>query len=502
MRSQSKKVVFFFPAFSSTEATAPLGILSLATPLLRAGYQVRLIDSTITPNFKKRVIEELDDALCLAVSLVTGPMIRETVEIAKECRRLYPELPVVLGGWHPSLLPDQTLAAAYVDVVCKGQGDEAMVEIVRRIEAHESFEGIEGVGYKQDGRMVFNRPRALKPIIEMPPMAYHLADFDAYQRICGRRWAMYITSLACPYNCGYCTNAGVYGRKWNALPAAQVADETTDLVTRYGLSLLWVVDDNFLVDRERALQIAEAILRTGVKFDWSVQASTNLVTRLSVKELKLLRRSGLSQVVQGVDSGSPRVMHLMNKDFQKVETVYQAAEKLNAAGIRPSFNMMFGFPGETEKDRRLSIELVMDICRKYPGAEFWTNIFTPYPGAPVMDRAFELGIDVPKSLEGWSDFFPRYTVLPWLKGAKHREVQTMREYLRVAFNRAPIANWDKSWLNQTVHELISFPARWRLDHDFYKYPVELWVKDLVNQVISPPKPKVDAKRLSSEPVTC
>ncbi len=301
MRSQSKKVVFFFPAFSSTEATAPLGILSLATPLLRAGYQVRLIDSTITPNFKKRVIEELDDALCLAVSLVTGPMIRETVEIAKECRRLYPELPVVLGGWHPSLLPDQTLAADYVDVVCKGQGDEAMVEIVRRIEAHESFEGIEGVGYKQDGRMVFNRPRALKPIIEMPPMAYHLADFDAYQRICGRRWAMYITSLACPYNCGYCTNAGVYGRKWNALPAAQVAEETTDLVTRYGLSLLWVVDDNFLVDRERALEIAEAILRTGVKFDWSVQASTNLVTRLSVKELSCYDAAGFrSQMAEAL----------------------------------------------------------------------------------------------------------------------------------------------------------------------------------------------------------
>jgi len=502
VKPRSNKVVFFFPAFSSTEATAPLGILSLATPLLRAGYQVRLIDSTITPNFKKRVIEELDDALCLAVSLVTGPMIRETVEIAKESKRLYPDLPVVLGGWHPSLLPDQTLAAEYVDVVCKGQGDEAMVEIVRRIEAKESFEGIDGVGYKQDGRLVFNAPRTLKPITEMPPTAYHLADFDAYQRVCGRRWAMYISSLACPYNCAYCTNAGVYGRKWNALPAEQVAEETTDLVKRYGLSLLWIVDDNFLVDRERALGIAEGIVRTGIKFDWSIQASTNLVTRLSVDELKLLRRSGLSQVAQGVDTGSPRVMHLMNKDFQKIETVYQAAEKLSAAGIRPSFNMIFGFPGEMEEDRRLSISLVMDICRKFPGAEFWTNIFTPYPGAPVMDRAFELGIDVPKSLEGWSDFFPRYTVLPWLKGEKHREVQTMREYLRLAFNRAPIAKLDKTWLNRTAHELLSFPARWRLDHDFYKYPVELWVKDLVNQVISPPKPKIDAKRLASEPVTC
>src|SRR5579872_6936867 len=143
--TRSKKIVFFFPAFASTEATAPLGILAVATPLLRAGYEIRLIDSTITPNFKKRVIEELKDALCLAVSLVTGPMIRETVEIARETKRVYPDMPVVLGGWHPSLLPDQTLAAEYVDVVCKGQGDEAMVEIVRRIQARESFDGIEGV---------------------------------------------------------------------------------------------------------------------------------------------------------------------------------------------------------------------------------------------------------------------------------------------------------------------------------------------------------------------
>src|SRR5436305_14855982 len=112
----AKKVVFFFPAFSSQEATAPLGILAVSTPLLNAGSQVRIIDSTITPNFTRRVIEEMDDALCLAVSLVTGPMIKETVEIAKEVKRLYPDKPVILGGWHPSLLPDQTLAAPYVDI--------------------------------------------------------------------------------------------------------------------------------------------------------------------------------------------------------------------------------------------------------------------------------------------------------------------------------------------------------------------------------------------------
>src|SRR3954467_8546264 len=127
------KVVFFFPAFSSQEATAPLGILAVSTPLLRAGYRVSIIDSTITPNFQKRVLEEMRDALCLAVSLVTGPMIRETVQIARAVKEMYPGKPVILGGWHPSLLPQQTLAAACVDIVVRGQGEQAMLEIVDRI---------------------------------------------------------------------------------------------------------------------------------------------------------------------------------------------------------------------------------------------------------------------------------------------------------------------------------------------------------------------------------
>ncbi|MDE3164353.1 MAG: cobalamin B12-binding domain-containing protein, partial [Acidobacteriota bacterium] len=131
----SRKVVFFFPAFSSTEATAPLGILAVSTPLLRAGYRVCIVDSTITPDFSKRVIAEMADALCLCVSLVTGPMIRETVQIARASKAAYPGKPVILGGWHPSLLPGQTLAADCVDIVVKGQGEDALLEIVQRIEA-------------------------------------------------------------------------------------------------------------------------------------------------------------------------------------------------------------------------------------------------------------------------------------------------------------------------------------------------------------------------------
>jgi len=493
-----KKVVFFFPAFSSLEATAPLGILAVATPLLRAGYEVKIIDSTITPDFQRQVLEEVADALCLAISLVTGPMIRETAIVGKAVKSLYPDKPIILGGWHPSLLPDQTLEAKFVDVVVRGQGEQSLLEVVERLRENVPLDEVQGVGFKRGEELVFTPERALVPLSQLPPKAYHLADFNSYERICGRRWAMMITSLACPFNCAYCTNEGVYGRKWNALSSDQVVEEMTDLVTRYRLELLWVVDDNFLVDRARAVAIAEGLVRSGVKFRWSIQASTNLVTRLDDAELRLLCRSGLQQICHGAESASRKVLKLMDKDFQKIETMYLAAEKCINAGIRPSFNIIFGFPGEGERERQETIHFIQDVCKRYPSAEFWTNIFTPYPGAPIMRRASELGIEVPQSFEGWADYFPRYTTLPWLKGRDHRRVQTMRDYLRIAFDRIPIAVDRRSRFVKTVHRSISYPARLRLSHGVYGFPIEIWVKRLVNQLSESLKPNVDAQQLVAE----
>lgn len=491
----SKKIVFFIPSFSSIEATAPLGLLAISTPLLRAGYDVCIIDSSITPNYKKRVLDEVKDALCVGISLVTGPMISETVEICRAVKKWKPEFPVILGGWHPSLLPGQTLEAKYVDVVVRAQGEDSMLEVAQRLSDGAPLDDVHGIGFKRDGKPHFTPLRPLKTLDLAPPKAYQLADFDAYERICGRRWAMYVSSLACPFDCAYCTNAGVYGRKWNALPVEQVVDETIDLTRRYRLELLWMADDNFLVDLRRALQIAEGLIRAGGTFKWSVQATTNLTARLSVDELKLLRRSGLHQICQGIETASPTVMKLMNKGFQDLNDIYESTERCVRADVIPSFNIIFGFPGEGVKERRETVNFMMDVCRRFPGAEFWTNIFTPYPGSPILRRAAEMGIEVPTSLEGWVDYFPRYTVLPWLKGKEHQRIQTMRDYLRIAFDRAPIAAEGPHPIATAIKHVTRYPARWRLDHDFYDFPFELWVNRKLKNILTLPKPNVDAKPL-------
>jgi radical SAM superfamily enzyme YgiQ (UPF0313 family) len=208
-----------------------------------------------------------------------------------------------------------------------------------------------------------------------------------------------------------------------------------------------------------------------------------------------MRRAGLHQICQGVDSASPKILQLMNKTFQDFDSIYQSAQRCLDADIRPSFNIIFAYPGEENVDRRMTIDFIMDVCRRFPGAEFWTNIFTPYPGSPILAEAQQKGIQVPDTFEGWADYFPRYTVLPWLQGNAHRRVQVMRDYLRMAFDRVPIAKLDSSTAVRILQRGLSYPARWRLDHDVFGLPVEVWLNQKLKRFVSVAKPKVDAKQL-------
>jgi radical SAM superfamily enzyme YgiQ (UPF0313 family) len=194
-------------------------------------------------------------------------------------------------------------------------------------------------------------------------------------------------------------------------------------------------------------------------------------------------------------------MKLMNKDFQVLGDIYESTARCVQAGVIPSFNIIFGYPGEGVKERRETVNFMMDICQKFPGAEFWTNIFTPYPGSPIFQRAAALGIEVPKTLEDWVNYFPRYTVLPWLKGKDHQRVQTMRDFLRIAFDRAPIAANGPGRFARAVRHLTAYPARVRLNHDFYSFPVELWLNRQLKNIVKLPKASVDAKVMGPETAT-
>ena len=217
-----KKIVLFLPPYSGPALGPPAGLLCLASPLRQSGYEVKIIDAAVVPDYVDAMQREIPDALCFGISLLTGPMIRGAIAAGRRVKERRPDLPVVLGGWHPSLLPEQTLQEPFVDVVVRYQGEITFLEVVRRLERGGSLDGVAGCSFKQDGQIRNNPDRPVARIGDLPPAAYDLADFDLYEKAGGERKLPYASSVGCPYACNYCTDTVFYNRRFNAYDAQRV----------------------------------------------------------------------------------------------------------------------------------------------------------------------------------------------------------------------------------------------------------------------------------------
>ncbi len=475
------KVVLFYPAYDGPPLSAPLCLLALAAPLLQAGFEVVVIDAAIEPKAEERVLRESSDALCLGISVLTGPMILGAIRVAKEMKRLHPRVPVIFGGWHPSLLPAQTLQEKYVDYVVRGQGDLTLLEVAEKLADGEPITDVANVSSKPAGMMHHAPERRLAWLEDLPIPAFHLVDHDAYERQAGIRKLAYATSVGCPYACNYCTDMVFYKRRFNALPADRVVREVTELVTRYRIEEVAMLDSNFPVDVHRALDIARGFVAAKVPFHWTFQASTDFLCRMSEDEVRLLGQSGVTHMGFGTESTSAPVLKLMNKRHQRVDEMYETARKAELGGIHVTFNLIFGYPGETEADRIDTLSTMGDIARKFWNVSFSPNVFTPYPGIPIWPQLRELGVREPQSLKEWVELPLGKNVLPWLQGEELSRLRRALEYFLLN-NHIRRATRNHRLLRRGVRRLLGAPLRWRIRTSRYSFPWELWLARKAEQI--------------------
>jgi radical SAM superfamily enzyme YgiQ (UPF0313 family) len=246
-----------------------------------------------------------------------------------------------------------------------------------------------------------------------------------------------------------------------------------ELVRRYRLSVVDIIDDNYLVRRDRALHIAEGLLRKAPPFHYYMQTRTDQMDRLADDELALLARSGLKRIFFGLESGSVKVMRSVNKRLD-LETAYRTAERCLRVGIRPSFNLIFGLPAEDEADLRDTMAVVDRLGRANPDADFFTNIFSPYPGSPIWPLAVERGVREPQTLEEWAAFYPKVQVLPWLQGKPHARIQRIRDYIRIGYSSRQMVVAPPRGLKGVLQRTLRRLARWRLRTLLTDLPVEIW----------------------------
>jgi len=482
--SGTNKVVLFYPPYDGPPLGAPLSLLCLASPLLQAGFEVKLVDNLISHDYEQTILRESEDALLLGISVLTGPHIGAAIRVSRAVKKLRPTLPIVFGGWHASLATQQTLREPFVDAIVRGQGELTLLELAQRIASGQEWHGIHGLSFKDgNGRIVHEPERLVADINTLPAPAYHLADPGIYADVSGVRQLPYTSSVGCPYACNYCTDQVFYKRRFNAYQVDRVVNDLAEFVPRYNIEHVPLFDSNFLVDRKRAVAIAEGIIASGVKFKWDFQTSTDFLALMSDDDVRLLAESGVYHIGFGTESASQEVLALMNKRFQHVEQMVETARKTNLVGITIVFNIILGYPGETDAQRQQTFRVMSEIAREYPNVSFSPNIFTPYPGIPIWPQLKEMGVREPQSFEEWESLALGTNVLPWLRGEELRRLRRSLEYFLLS-NQIRKATKKIPWARRGVQRLLGAPVRWRIGKSRYSFPWGLWLSRAVEKVVT------------------
>lgn len=478
-----KRIILFYPSPKfggpiQPRIELPQSLLTIAGPLDRAGYSILIIDQRLESQWRQILSYELHHKrpICVGISAMTGPQIQHALEASRLIRR-HGTTPIVWGGIHPTLMPKQTLANENVDIVVQGEGEETFFELVQAIERGAALSGVNGIWFKKDGKTSQTAPRPFIDLNKQPPLPYHLVDFSKYLvKISGRPHVSLETSRGCPFKCGYCYDTAVYKSRWRGLSVDETVRRIKLLIKDCGVKGFLFTDDNFFGDKQRALSIFKRLKEEAPGIACSkVDGHISVLDTLSDPELQLLKEGGCTRLMMGVESGSPRILKLLRKEFE-ICTLLKFNKRLKAYNIMPHYFFMMGVPTETKEELARTVSLFLRVSRENETAIPRLNVFTPFPGTYLYRLSVDNGLKVPEKLEDWVTFNFRTThsTAPWLSEKRKKLIRMLHFVSALAIGGNFIVPYKKThFIARTLAALYYPIARVRIKKLFYHFPIEL-----------------------------
>ncbi|MHB1389989.1 MAG: B12-binding domain-containing radical SAM protein [Thermoleophilia bacterium] len=475
------KFVFFFPLTNKNnrhKVSPPLSVMALAAPLRARGIEVDIIDARVDPDYERRVLDSMADADLLGVSSMTGWQIADGLMVSGAVKEKYPDKPVVWGGYHPSLLAEQTVLDPRVDYVVRGQGENTCLELADWLAGGKQMEEIDGVSFVRDGAVVHNPERRVADVNDFPAMPYDLVDVEKYmdfnREVHGdtRRGMSYVSSFGCPHACGFCSNPEAYGRKWKGLSAERVVAEVNGLVARYNLDRVYFDDNNFFASKRRVREICRGFMESPRRFEWFATIRPSQVTAFGEEDLNLIRDSGCTKFMMGAESGDDAVLALINKDGVAAD-VLEATRRCRDHRIQPSYVFIVGFPTETWQQMQTTLDFMKELKEIYADTRTTTLFFTPYPGTALTRLGESSGFTMPGSLEEWAIYDARTIQTPWIsRQQKIRVKQVADFYIPWAYPNQLAREKVAASRAKPVFWLFTRACRARVKLGFYGLPWE------------------------------
>lgn len=401
-------VVLIYPDHESIEMKLqlPYSLIYLATPLIAAGYKVKIIDERICPEWEHELVETLNRSpgcLCVGISCFISNQTTHAIRISSFIKNKYPDTPVVWGGYLPSTMPETTLKSKLADILVIGEGETAFHDLVNALKRKIEWRDIPGIASLDGERIIINPSSSLVSLDDLPDLAFDLIDIDRYRDYRqGIQWSVY-SSRGCVYNCTFCSISKVNQRKWRSMSGQRVIREIRKLV-EFGADDVAFCEDNFFVDFGRVEEIATYLINENIRITWSASCRVDAILRMKNGLIDLLYESGLRHLHIGAESGSDRILKLLNKRISRQDIV-DANRKVKAHNIIPEYIFMMEFPTETDEEKECTLSLINQLKMENPDAWFWRlNKYIPYPGTPLFELALEHGFEAPSTLEQWARY--------------------------------------------------------------------------------------------------
>ena len=484
-----KKIVLFSPKSDKVDffEGAPLPLLAISRFLALEGYVIKIISATPEFDYVLKILENVENSICLGITSMTGYQIHDGLKVAKAVKQKYPDIPIVWGGWHPSIFPNQTVSNPFVDVVVRGQGEITFTELVHNLEKNMPLNNIKGITYKANGKIIENPERLPDNINNFPPMPYNLIDKKNILRISeyGSRTIDYISSLGCPHRCAFCADFRINKSRWNGLKAERVVEDLVSFVRDYGIDAVVIHDSNFFVDEQRIVKICKGILEKGIKVKLGQpNGRTEQLLRYDEDTWKLMKESGFDQILVGAESGSQQVLDFICKDARVTDTL-RLAEICKRYDVGIYLSLMLGFPNAQgfNQDVQTEFNQTLRMIDEVLSTGVRLNIvgwflYTPYPGSWLYEVSVKSGFREPKDFEEWSTLSLTGNNTPWIPKKYSRLLNQLSTYIFPCFGDTYLRNWANKpdGISKTITILMlrmlhTFSIyRWK--HKFFSFMIE------------------------------
>jgi radical SAM superfamily enzyme YgiQ (UPF0313 family) len=497
MTQAKKRIVLFLPHRADpgqgvrvSADLLPLELLQIAGLPDREGYEVVIVDAMVHPDYMQRLMELCDGALLFGSSCILGYQVTHGAQVARAIRERFPKLPILWGGWFPSVLPEQYLAENVADAVCLGQGEFTFWEAIQALDSGTDLAEVPGLVVQRDGKPFYTPHRPVVGFNDIPDVPWHLIDFEEYVRLqndTSNEWKVrhkyadpwdmkpgtelrgfsYYSSFGCPEPCTFCCSPEVTSRRWKALPGKLLAERILECHDRFNFNILRFQDANFGVHEKRSNEFCQELIDAGSPFWWNGTYEIETIARYKDESLDRLAASRFHMAALGAEAGSEEQQTKIKKKIDIRQNLVPALERLNARGIQTGVSWIIGYPGESEQSMNDTITVAAKIKHMFPGSPSDIFPFRAIPGTEDFRTAVAMGYKPPRTLDEWGSCLEyKYEIND--TGLPEDVIRRWKRYGVTSTFYDGLAKEGAG----VVRDMMRKISGWRLRRNNFKYPIE------------------------------